>query len=290
MNLQARGLRPLAELAAARPHGDRIRYMAGCRCADCRRANTDYEKARALARKQGDWNGIVAATEARDHLLALSKAGVGRPTVSDVTGISDSVLWRVVSGEKQTIRARTARAILAVTAAAAADGAYIDATPTWKLITRLLEVGYSKSFIAAQLGKATGALQLGRRRLTARNAFEVERLHDRLRHISARRTLSLLDDLSSEGFRRSQVDALLRALADRRGIELDLTVRRGQIKASTADLVSQLHRQLTEVPGERHDKPALAEQAPPADRPALPWISRKHQPHPPPQPQKASHP
>jgi len=41
------------------------------------RANSRYETERAVARKNGDWNGIVDARAARRHISKLSKAGIG---------------------------------------------------------------------------------------------------------------------------------------------------------------------------------------------------------------------
>lgn len=59
--IESRGLKPVAELAEQRSHGDRLKYLAGCRCVPCRAANSRYEVARAAARKAGDWNGLVPA-------------------------------------------------------------------------------------------------------------------------------------------------------------------------------------------------------------------------------------
>lgn len=250
MALEQRGLRSAVELAAGRPHGVRLRYMGGCRCELCRRANTEYERGRSAARKAGDWNGLVPAEAARAHLATLSSQGIGRRSVGDVSGVADSILVRIINRDKRTIRARTERAILAVTAAAAADHACIDAGPTWKLIGQLLATGYTKAAIASQLGQARPALQLGRHRVTVRNAFEVQRLFERWRAVDAAATLRLLDDLSREGYRCSRIEQLLRERAAKHGIELDLTVRKGHIRASAAELVRRLHVALTAVPGE----------------------------------------
>jgi hypothetical protein len=244
--LAARGLRPIAELAQNREHGDRLRYMAGCRCADCRRANTDYEKARALARKAGDWNGIVPAAAARAHMALLSQGGVGRRVVGDVSGVADSVLTEIIAGRKTRIRARTERAIVAVTVKAAADRAYIDGAPTWKLIDELLVDGFSKAELARLLGYLTPALQLKRYQITVRNAYDVEQLHARLRSCDASETLALLTDLSEEGFHRDRVAKQMAVLAESNGLDApDLTVRRGRIRNSAARLVAQLHAELT---------------------------------------------
>lgn len=245
--MSARGLRSAAELSAGKPHGLRIRYMAGCRCQECRTANTAYEKARNIARKSGDWNGNVPAEKARAWLAALSKEGVGRRTVSDVAQIADSVLAQIITGRKKLVRARTERAILAVTAIAASDGAYVDAGPTWLLIDELLADGYTKTFLALELGRKTHALQLSRSQVTVRNAYDVQQLHARLRSCDATHTLALLEDLSEEGFHRDRVKKLLADLAAKRGIDApDLTVRRGRVREVAAQLVAQLHAELTE--------------------------------------------
>jgi hypothetical protein len=109
MSLASRGLRPVAELAADRPHGHRLRYLAGCRCFHCRRANSDYERERAAARAAGDWNGIVDAAPARRHILALSRRGVGRRMVAAASDVGLSVIADIRTGRKMRIRARTER-------------------------------------------------------------------------------------------------------------------------------------------------------------------------------------
>lgn len=179
-NLSARGLKPVCVLAEKRSHGDRLRYMAGCRCDDCRRANTTYERDRQAARKAGDWNGIVPAHKARAHLLALSSQGVGRRAVGDVTDISDTVLSDIRSGRKTQIRARTERKILAVTKDVAANHALTPATGTWELIDRLIGEGYTKGQLAQLLGKDMPALQLNKNQVLVRTAHSVQRLYQKL--------------------------------------------------------------------------------------------------------------
>lgn len=245
--LAARGLRPVADLARDRQHGDRLRYMAGCRCADCRRANTAYETARAAARKAGDWNGIVPAAKARGHLAALSALGIGRRAVGDVCGVADSILSAIITGKKANIRARSERAILAVTVAAAADRALIPAAPTWSLLDELIADGYSKAELARQLGYKTHALQINRHQITVRNAYDVERLHERLRMVDAKRTLRLLDALADEGYTRRQIIEGLARLATTTGAEAPiLTVRNGRLMASAARLVERLNAEWIE--------------------------------------------
>lgn len=174
--LFARGLRPAHELAANRPHGDRLRYMGGCRCDACRKANSAYECARQRARKAGDWNGIVPSAAARAHILKLSRRGIGRRAIGAATDLADTVLSDIRSGRKERIRARTERLILAVTPAVASDRTCVSAARTHRLIAQLLDEGYTEAFLCQRLGYANRYLQFGER-ITVRNAHRVERLH-----------------------------------------------------------------------------------------------------------------
>lgn len=169
------GLRSAAELAANRPHGIRLRYMAGCRCLKCRMANSNYETARARARKAGDWNGLVDAGPARLHLEALSRAGVGYKTAADAASVARSVVARIRTGERLKVRARTAKRLLSVTPDARADSSHVPAGPTWRLIRQLLRQDFTKARIARELGVGR-ALQFNRRRVLARTALAVEKL------------------------------------------------------------------------------------------------------------------
>jgi hypothetical protein len=178
-DLSARGLRSVAELADGRPHGTRLRYLAGCKCFQCRRANSDYERQRQAARLAGDWNGIVDAAPARRHMAALSRAGVGRRAVRAATDVADTVLQDIRAGRRLRIRARTERKIMAVTAAARSDHSLVPAKKTWRLITELLHDGYSKRQLAKRLGYAD-ALQFSRDRVTAKNELRVSVLHRKL--------------------------------------------------------------------------------------------------------------
>lgn len=177
--LTERGLKSIAVLGAMRDHGDRLRYMSGCRCDDCRRANSAYECARQAARKAGDWNGIVPATKARAHLLQLSGQGVGRRAVQAVTDVSSSILLDIRTGNKTHIRARTERKILAVTADLASEGALVPATATWKLIRTLLAKGYTQSQLAVLLGNQR-ALQISQKQVKVSTAEAVSRLYKKL--------------------------------------------------------------------------------------------------------------
>ena len=175
--IAARGLRPAAELAADKPHGTRLRYIGGCKCFQCRRANSDYERERKAARAAGDWNGLVPSGRARAHLVSLSRAGVGKRAVQAASDVCMTVLQDIRTGKKPQIRARTERRILAVTREMVSDRALVKPGRTHRLIEQLLEEGFSKAELARRLGYARPALQFRRSRMTARNVAKVERLY-----------------------------------------------------------------------------------------------------------------
>lgn len=249
MSARPTGLKPANELATNRPHGDRLRYLAGCRCQDCRRANTEYEKERARARKNGDWNGQVPAAAAREHLLKLSAAGIGYKQAADAAKVSATVVAMILNGRRQQIRARTARSILAVGTQAAADGALVDAAPSWKIIDQLLAQGYCKAQLARELGYTNPAIQLGRAQCTVRNAHDVAQLHRRLRRVPARGFERLVALLREEGYRPERIEAMAGQLAERLGQSApDLTVYDGFVSERAEQLLQRLHAELVEEP------------------------------------------
>lgn len=205
-----RGLQPLPELAADRPHGDRLRYLAGCRCSECRAANTAYFHVREQAKADGDWNGLVPAARAREHIIALSAQGIGRRAVAMASDVSETIICEIRRGSRTNIRARTERRILAVTTDAASDGALVEAAPTWKLINALLLAGFTKARLATELGAKTPALQISKKQVTVRNAYEIQRLHDRLMRsdeapVDATAAHSKIRELRNELIRTSHI-------------------------------------------------------------------------------------
>lgn len=170
-------LKSSAEYAVGRPHGTRIRYLGGCKCVPCRAANSRYETERALARKNGDWNGFVKAERTARHLKMLSARGIGRGTVSEISGISEFVIGEINAGRKLQIRARTQRKILSVTRKAVNGAMIIPAGPTNRLIDLILAEGFTKGELAVRLGLKMRSIQFNRERITMRTAVRVERFY-----------------------------------------------------------------------------------------------------------------
>lgn len=188
-------------VAATRPHGTRARYVfgpgpgqdraAGCRCDDCCDANRAYARMQrkrksleVLGRTSGPFaSPFVDASEVRDRILAFADLGVGYKRLGELAGVSKSSLLEVRAGRRDRIRRDVADRVLAVPLEAdgVADGQVVDAGETWKLIRRILRLeGWSKARISTEIGQGGRALQLGRRRITARNARAVEELAARL--------------------------------------------------------------------------------------------------------------
>lgn len=121
-----------------------------CACPKCLREKKAYriEYERGVRR-------TVPAEEARLHLAALSERGVGRRTVATLTGLSTRTLWRLKVGRTQVLRVDTARRILDVTADDAVlvpNRKNVDATATDLRIKALVALGYSRQWIAGELG------------------------------------------------------------------------------------------------------------------------------------------
>ncbi len=160
-------------------HGTRVSYMKGCKCVDCKAANTRYECERAKMRKAGMDNGLVPAERARGHLLMLSGKGVGRRTVSDKAGVSESVISLIRKGLKKQIRKETEKRILSISAKDAEGSTLVDAAHTWRLINELLKSGYTKKSLAQAMGLKL-SLQLRKDKITVRSSRKAREMYAQL--------------------------------------------------------------------------------------------------------------
>jgi len=177
-------LKPISVYAASRPHGDRLRYMAGCKCAECRAANSHYESSRRRARRAGDWNGIIPAGKARRRILALSRKNVGRRAIAVASDVGETIVHEIKTGKRQQIRARTERRILSVTIADARDHALVPARRTWQLLHQLRKEGYTKVRLARELGyqakNGRPSIQFRKNFVLVRSAWRVARMFRQL--------------------------------------------------------------------------------------------------------------
>jgi len=164
-----------------REHGKRVSYILGCRCLQCRVANAKHSTARLFRRAQGEADILVDPSRARKRIRWLSRNGVGRKAVAKASGVNHNIIAEIISRERPHIRLSTERRILAVDTRARADHALIDAAPTWKILNRLIEDGYTKAQISTWLqGRPTRSLQIRRKFVQAGTARAVELLAARI--------------------------------------------------------------------------------------------------------------
>jgi hypothetical protein len=163
-------------LASKKPHGDRVRYMGGCRCVPCRAANSRYECRRAELRRCGLANGIVSARRTRQRLITLGRQGIGYKTVARAAGVSRTVVAKIRFGQRTQIRAMTEKRILDLGANLIPASRLEDARPAWRKIHWLIENGFTKAEIARRLGKTTPALQIRDDIITHRTAQAIDAL------------------------------------------------------------------------------------------------------------------
>ena len=165
--------------------GTRSAYASGCRCDPCTVANRVY--ARELRRHHARVGyGIevhvdpyIDADAARDHLNWLSSQGVGRRAVSAATGLSQSNLMKIRSGQRRRITPDTEARVLAVGTHRRRPRSLVDLDKAQLLIDDLLLIGYTKAAIAKALGAQTPALQMYGRITAGRMARLVD-VHTRL--------------------------------------------------------------------------------------------------------------
>lgn len=171
-------------------HGTITGYKINlCRCGPCTRANTRYESRRTRLIVYGQWAPFVDAQPVRDHVLALSDAGVGRRRVAQLAGLSASVVGNLLYGRAgraptRNLRPATAAAILAVRADldTLAGGALVDSAGTIRRLQALACIGWSLNEQARRVGiLVTNYSTLQRRpRVAAATARAVRSLYEEL--------------------------------------------------------------------------------------------------------------
>ena len=146
------------------PHSSHLRKdSTGGICARCRRK---------LA-----WNGLVPTDKVLAHLRKLSDKGVGYKQVADAADVGRTMVHLIMVGKRTMMRAQNEKRILEVDEGAIADKGLVDARPVWTMIRKLVRKhGYTKVAIARKLGQKGQGLQLGKRRMTAKNAQKIEKL------------------------------------------------------------------------------------------------------------------
>jgi hypothetical protein len=169
-------------------HGTRSEYVRGCRCDQCRAANAAYYHERKARLDRGEPSSLnkVDAGPSRRHLKRLKKAGIGTRMVHELTGCNRNILVGIRKGRRKRCLASTEKAILGVTIQAWGDAHLVDAAPTWELLDELINRGWTKTYLARELGSKakTPALQVKKDKVTALTELKVRRLFNRLMNLT----------------------------------------------------------------------------------------------------------
>lgn len=170
--------KPCLHARANHQHGTRACYVLDrCRCTPCTKANSAAENERTRLKAYGRYHKYVSAEHVRAHLAELAEYGIGLKRVSELSGVSNGSLSKIVFGTYASIegpsRGRygkgellrgparrvlrsTAERIYAVEAIPANLGARRpdhERTPTARLHLRaLVALGWSQSKLAGRIG------------------------------------------------------------------------------------------------------------------------------------------
>lgn len=125
-------------------------------------------------------------------MLLLSRRGIGRKAIAEITGLDERTLGRIRNGQTRFVRRGTQELIFSVPFDAHSDGALVDARPTLQLVKRLTrpDIGFTKAEIACRINPSLrkknrmATLRLGRRgggkKITARTAMKIEQLFNQV--------------------------------------------------------------------------------------------------------------
>jgi hypothetical protein len=118
---------------------------------------TEYAARRRRAIAYGTWQpDLVDAEPARQHLRALSAAGVGYARTAQLAGVPNSVITKLIWGDggapSARIRTATEAKLLSVTADQLADRASVPAIGTIRRMRALATIGWTFSAQATAIG------------------------------------------------------------------------------------------------------------------------------------------
>lgn len=91
--------KPCLHKIANHQHGERATYVLDrCRCLPCSEANAAAETHRERQKAYGRYHKYVSAEFVRDHLRELADYGIGLKRVSQLSGVSNGSLTKIVYG------------------------------------------------------------------------------------------------------------------------------------------------------------------------------------------------
>lgn len=170
-------------------HGTRSRYVAGCRCTPCRKANTVSESDRRRRQLYGAPGAYVPSSAARAHLHALLAAGHSVRAIARAAGVSRQTVIRLQRAEGRRpaegrVHATTAARLVELSPGGldVADGAFVNARGAQRRLKALMAIGWTMPALADALGRKPCNLRrvLDAGQVTRRTDREIRDLYDTL--------------------------------------------------------------------------------------------------------------
>lgn len=166
-------------------HGTRTGYVKGCRCGKCTDANLQAHREREARARAGDPStDLVPAARACGHLRILDGQGASQKALARAADLNVKTVVELLDGARTRIRPETEATILTLTldrvTAAARPGTSVPAGPTWKLVDDLVDRGWTKSWIARELGRTIQNFTRRGAQVTAATETQIADLHRRV--------------------------------------------------------------------------------------------------------------
>jgi hypothetical protein len=160
-----------------------------CRCKDCTKASSDYQRTRTRMTAYGRWQPFVDAEPVRQHINQLRAAHIGTARIAELAGVAQrvvsSLIWQPEGKAPRTkVRPETAQAILAVTASleSAADKGLVSTTGSRRRVHALAALGWSIHYVAGRIGRQSSnlATTLQRTHMQADAARKIAEIYEEL--------------------------------------------------------------------------------------------------------------
>lgn len=134
------------------PHGERARYIRGCRCDACSDANYRYMSRLRLEYEHGHTRRVNSAPVA-DHVRTLLTAGWNQRQIADAARCAQRIIGSLATDSQPTTHGDIAARILAIKPHPVPPPAqYADATGTTRRVRALVAIGYPVSHLATAIG------------------------------------------------------------------------------------------------------------------------------------------
>ena len=92
--------KPCLHKQANHQHGTNAAYVLdGCRCKPCSKARVEQDRWRARQKAYGRYNKYVPAPPVREHVEALTAAGMGLKQIAKISGVPHGSLWKLMYGK-----------------------------------------------------------------------------------------------------------------------------------------------------------------------------------------------